>query len=112
MPDQGFELHWEGDQVFKLYTDASAQAIDELTAEAAQLGEAEAPRDTGHLAMGMHNEPAKPEGDAFVGRWGADRSSWHAAIVEVKHPTKAGFMRRIHDRVSGELPERIAQKVD
>lgn len=111
MPEE-FVLHWEGDQVYELYTAGAAVAIDELTAEAAQLAEAEAPRDTGHLAMGMHNEPAKPEGDAFVGRWGADKASWHAVIVEAVHPTKAGFMRRIHDRVSGNLAERIADKVD
>ena len=81
---------WNGDQIFKLLMDGGAKAVDETTAEGAQLAQADAPRDTGDLADGMQNEPAKREGDDIVGRFGADKAVFYAAAVEALHPTQGG----------------------
>ena len=64
--------------------------MDETTAEGAQLAQADAPRDTGDLADGMQNEPAKREGDDIVGRFGADQAVFYAAAVEVAAPHQGG----------------------
>ena len=58
-----FKLEWHGDELYQLYNDAVAESIDETTAEAAQLAAANAPQHRGFLAAGIHNEPARPEGD-------------------------------------------------
>ena len=111
MANSDVTLDWRGDLVFELIGDAVLESIDETTAEGAIKAREEAPRDTGHLASGMHNEPAERKGDEIVGRWGPDRASWHAAPVEALHPTKAGFMRRINDAVGRKLAGRIAARV-
>ena len=106
-----FELDWKGDQVGELLFNAAEAAVDELTAEAAKRAEAEAPRDRPLLAISMQNEPAERDGADVVGRWGADEAAFHAVAVEVTHPTKAGFMRRIHDTVSRKLAAQIRARV-
>ena len=111
MPKSDFELVWRGNQVFDLVMDEAVEAVDEATAEGAQLARADAPVDRGNLAEGMQNEPAKREGDDVAGRFGVDQAVFYAAAVEALHPTKAGFIRRAGDRAAGKLGERLGRKV-
>ncbi len=110
MPESDMQLVWLGDQVFELLMDEGAEALDETTADAALIARADAPVDRGNLAAGFHNEPAKRVGDDIVGRFGVDRAVFYAAAVEVRHPTKAGFIRRAGDRAFGKLAERVGGK--
>ena len=112
MPESDVQLVWLGDQVFELLMDEGAEAVDETTADGAQLARADAPVDQGNLAAGFHNEPAKRVGDDIVGRFGVDEAVFYAAAVEALHPTKAGFIRRAADRAFGKLAERIGAKVE
>ena len=112
MARRGYEIEWLGDEVTEMIVSANEAAVHELAQEAADLAEAEAPRDRGHLARSMHAEAPVTEGDDVYARWGADKAMFYAAAVEALHPTKAGFMRRIHDRVSAQLAEQIAGRVD
>ena len=104
MPD--FTLEWLGKELLDSVLTASETSVDFATNSAKGVAQADAPVDQGITKAGIATETAKREGDSVVGAFGFDPSIGRRVIVEVVHPTKAGFMRRAGD---SEFPKLVGK---
>lgn len=111
------KLEWNGDEVYDGLLTAAWHAVDDLTAEAARAAQADAPEDTGRLKAGiMKGETVYAKGGGVHGAFGVDKSVtndgvYYPVIVEITHPTKAGFLRRAADSTFKKLEGEIARRV-
>ena len=89
---------------------ATESALHETLDQAVEVAKADAPVDTGALRDDLQVVGVESDGDDLVGAWGAPNTVY-GLIVELIHPSKAGYMVRAHRQSASGLAQRIMQRL-
>lgn len=103
------KLDWRGKQVAESVMRAAHEAVDEITAAAAQDASSGAPRRYGQLASEVISEPAERQGNVIVGKFGSTKHrGFYGLILERRGRP---FLRPAADRHFSNLGRRIAARI-